>query len=120
MPLSERLRRSRKKRGLTLKDVNRATGISVSFLSEIERGKTNPSIETIKKLAQFYEVPLKDLMPNENRTLPTPLEEAKKQFDIPDEVIDLMLQVEFRSQKKLDTKEDWMQLFFSIKTLLGE
>jgi|LSQX01.1.fsa_nt_gb transcriptional regulator with XRE-family HTH domain len=120
MPLSERLRRSRIKLDLTLKDVNRLTGISVSFLSEIERGKTNPSIETIQKLANCYKVPIKDLMPDESRVLPDSLTEAKTRFDIPDEIIDLMLQVEFRSDKRHDTPEDWMQLYFSLKTLLGE
>jgi len=120
MPLSNLLRRRRKKLELTLKDVNKLTGLSVSFLSEIERGKTNPSIETIQKLANCYNVHVSDLVPDENRTLPDSLEEARVQFGIPDEIIDLMLQVEFRSDKKHDTPEDWMQLYFSLKTLLGE
>lgn len=120
MPLSERLRRKRKKLELTLKDVNKQTGLSVSFLSEIERGKTNPSIETIQKLAHCYDVPVSELIPEANRTLPGSLEEARTQHNIPDEIIDLMLQVEFRSDKKHDTLEDWMQLYFSVKTLLGE
>ena len=120
MSLSERLRRKRKKLELTLKDVNKLTGLSVSFLSEIERGKTNPSIDTIRKLANCYNVPVSDLVPDDNRTLPDSLEEARVQFRIPDEIIDLMLQVEFRSDKKYDTPEDWTQLYFSLKTLLGE
>jgi len=120
MSLSERLRRRRKKLELTLKDVNKLTGLSVSFLSEIEREKTNPSIDTIQKLANCYNVHVSDLVPDDNRTLPDSLKEAKVQFEIPDEIIDLMLQVEFRSDKKHDTPEDWMQLYFSLKTLLGE
>lgn len=120
MSLSERLRRTRIKSELTLKEVGQQTGLSVSFLSEIERGKTNPSFETIQKLAKYYRVPIKDLMPDGNRLLPDSLEEARAKFEIPDEIIDLMLQVEFRSDKKHDSPEDWMQLYFSLKTLLGE
>ena len=120
MLLSEKLRRTRIKLGLTLKDVNSLSGLSVSFLSEIERGKTNPSYETIQKLSKCYKVPIKDLLPEENRAIPDSLKEAKEQIKIPDEIIDLMLQVELRSEKKLDSKEDWLQLYYSVKTLLGE
>lgn len=120
MPLSERLRRIRIKSELTLKEVNQLTGLSVSFLSEVERGKTNPSIDTIQKLANCYKVPIKDLMPNEIRILPDSLEKARIKFNIPEEIIGLMIQVEFRSDKKHNSPEDWMQLYFSLKTLLGE
>ena len=120
MSLSERLRRSRKKLGLTLKDVNELTGLSVSFLSEIERGKTNPSIETVQKLANCYKVSVSDLVPDESRSVPDSLKAAKDQFGISDDIIELMLQVEFRSEKKHNTPEDWMQLYFSLKTLLGD
>jgi len=37
-------RRERKRRGLTLAQVNEATGLSTRFLSEFERGKQNASV----------------------------------------------------------------------------
>lgn len=119
MSLSERLRTKRKKLGLTLKEVHERTGLSVSFLSEVERGKTNPSVETLKKLANCYNVPVSELVPEENRELPNSLEEARDQLNISDDIIDLMLKVEFRSDKKYNTPEDWRQLYYSLKTLLG-
>ena len=37
--------------GMTLKETATAAGISFSFLSDIERGRTAPSLKTIRKLA---------------------------------------------------------------------
>lgn len=45
----------------TLVEVSEATSISVSFLSDIERCKTNPSLKTLYKLAAFYNVSMADL-----------------------------------------------------------
>jgi DNA-binding transcriptional regulator YiaG len=49
------LRHLRQSKNLTLNDVSQATGISVSFLSDIERGRTNPSLNTYTRLMIFYE-----------------------------------------------------------------
>ncbi len=52
--LTSTLKKARKNKRLTLKQVSQKTGISISFLSDIERGKTNPSQKTFKKLTDFY------------------------------------------------------------------
>ena len=49
--LGSEVRQVRKARGLTLKDLSGSAGISVSHLSAIERGTTNPSFEIVHKLA---------------------------------------------------------------------
>ena len=47
-------------RGLTLRDVERLTGISNCYLSQLETGKTNkPSFEVVDKLCKCYLVYLK-------------------------------------------------------------
>ena len=51
MKLSAKLRELRTKNNLTLKDLSAKSGISVSFISDIENGRRNPSIETLKTLA---------------------------------------------------------------------
>jgi len=53
--LGERLRLLRKERGLTLRQVSEATGLSVALLSQIETGKTDPSVTTLRKLAQVFQ-----------------------------------------------------------------
>lgn len=49
-----RFRRLRTRRGLSLAQVARATGISVGFLSALERGQMRASISTLRRIARFY------------------------------------------------------------------
>jgi transcriptional regulator with XRE-family HTH domain len=44
----------RHSRNLTLKGVAAGTGLSVSFLSDIEHGRGNPTLETLEQIAEFY------------------------------------------------------------------
>jgi transcriptional regulator with XRE-family HTH domain len=53
----------RKQRGLTLSELAVRTGISKSYLSNIERNlKQNPSIQVIEKIASVLKVDLKTLL----------------------------------------------------------
>ena len=54
--LGSEARQVRKARGLTLKDVSRASGISLSHLSGIERGASTPSMATLQALARALDV----------------------------------------------------------------
>jgi len=48
MKISAKLRELRKNNNLTLKELSQKSGISVSFISDIENSRRNPSIETLK------------------------------------------------------------------------
>ncbi len=50
----QRFRRLRARRGLSLAQVARATGVSVGFLSALERGQMRSSIATLRRIARFY------------------------------------------------------------------
>ena len=50
----QRFRRLRTRRGLSLAQVARATGVSVGFLSSLERGQMRSSIATLRRIARFY------------------------------------------------------------------
>jgi DNA-binding transcriptional MerR regulator/quercetin dioxygenase-like cupin family protein len=50
----QRFRRLRTRRGLSLAHVARATGVSVGFLSSLERGQMRSSIATLRRIARFY------------------------------------------------------------------
>ena len=56
-PLLRRLRG-----GLSLRDVNRLTGVSSSYLSKIERGERPPGANLLRKLAFAYNVDAEDLI----------------------------------------------------------
>src|SRR5271170_6056861 len=54
------LRRLRAKRGLSLAQVARSVGISVGFLSALERSQMSGSVGTLRKLARFYKTNILD------------------------------------------------------------
>lgn len=60
-PVGHFLRFRREQRGIKQKDVADAAAISVSMLSQIERGVTSPSIETLAHICKALELSLSDL-----------------------------------------------------------
>lgn len=62
--LGDKVRALREERGLKLKEVSEITGLSLTYLSEIERNAAPPSLETVKQLAGFFSVPIGALMTN--------------------------------------------------------
>ena len=50
----QRFRRLRVRRGLSLARVAKATGVSIGFLSALERGQMRSSISTLRRIARFY------------------------------------------------------------------
>jgi DNA-binding transcriptional MerR regulator/uncharacterized RmlC-like cupin family protein len=49
-----RFRRLRARRGLSLAQVARATGVSIGFLSALERGQMRSSVATLQRIARYY------------------------------------------------------------------
>lgn len=56
------LRRLRLERGLSQSDLARATGISSSFLSLVEQGRSDITIGRLLRLAEFYDLEINDLL----------------------------------------------------------
>ena len=54
----KRLRYIRRDKDLTQEQLAEAVGISIEFLSNLERGVNAPSFETLEKLATILEVPV--------------------------------------------------------------
>ena len=52
--MGKRIRRERQQRQLTLEQLSQSTGLSKSFLSQVERGLTQPSVTSIKKIARQF------------------------------------------------------------------
>src|SRR6478735_4717643 len=59
--LGERIRHLRKARGKSLKEAAVEAGLSVSFLSQIERGLSSASVRTLARLADALEVGIGEL-----------------------------------------------------------
>jgi len=60
MNLGDKLRAIRKSKALSLKELSLKTNkqISISFLSDIENGRSNPSIDNLKIIAGAMNVPV--------------------------------------------------------------
>jgi transcriptional regulator with XRE-family HTH domain len=50
--LGERLRDLRRRHGITLREVAAAAGVSESFVSQVERGVANPSMASLRRMAE--------------------------------------------------------------------
>ena len=61
MNIDSTLKNIRKSQKLTLRDVASETGLSLSFISDIERGRVMPSIETCQKLCACYGLSMSEL-----------------------------------------------------------
>jgi DNA-binding transcriptional MerR regulator/mannose-6-phosphate isomerase-like protein (cupin superfamily) len=59
--MGERLRRLRTRAHKTLKEVAQATGLSISFISALERGGSGASIASLRRLAGAYGVTMREL-----------------------------------------------------------
>jgi len=62
--LGQRIREERLRRQWTLEQFSEKTGLSKSFLSQIERGNTEPSITSLKKIAAQFGFSVVNLFPN--------------------------------------------------------
>jgi XRE family aerobic/anaerobic benzoate catabolism transcriptional regulator len=63
------VRRSRAKRGVTRRQLARASGASERYLAQIEAGQGNPSVIILKSIAEALDVPIIELLPR-NSTRP--------------------------------------------------
>ena len=60
--LGDSLRELRKKKRLSLRDVEQETGVSGSYLSQVEQEKSHPIADLLRKIAPTYGASLRELM----------------------------------------------------------
>ncbi|MBC2581876.1 helix-turn-helix domain-containing protein [Clostridium sp. DJ247] len=73
MKISKKVRDLRKQNNLTLKELSEKSGLSVSFISDIENERRNPSIEKLQDLAKALGVSADEFLKddtNENMNIP--------------------------------------------------
>lgn len=64
--LSERINELRKQRRWTLEQLSAASGVSRSMLSEIERGRANPTLAVAMRIAEAFSLTLDQLVLDSN------------------------------------------------------
>ena len=78
--LGDRLRAIRLARRLTLRDVAHAAGVSESFVSQLERGRTSASVATLQRLAAALGIEISDLFAEVQLSEPRVLRREARQL----------------------------------------
>ena len=95
LDIGQKLRKLRKVRGLRLQDLAVGTGLSASFLSMVETGKSDITFAKLQRIVQFYGITIGSLLDdagadrvitrsNERKTLDSPSEGVQIQLMVPD------------------------------------
>ena len=69
--MGNNLRSVRKKKGISLQEIADNIGVSKSFLSQVENGKTSPSLSTLKEITGYLNISISSLL------------EADQAWDVP-------------------------------------
>jgi transcriptional regulator with XRE-family HTH domain len=141
--LGSRVRARRQRRGWTLKDLADHTGLSVPYLSDIERNSlANPTLDTLTTLAIALKISVTDLLGGQPASsVGPPLSLSLQRFvrsddftrrvqrlarvanrpedEIRQEVIDFLATAPKRASGELTT-EDWRRLLTYYASLLEE
>lgn len=64
--IGKRIREERKKKGITVDDLAANVGVSQSMISQIENGRTSPSLDTLWNISNCLEVPIFHFFKNIN------------------------------------------------------
>ncbi len=91
-PVGERLRQLRQGRGMSLNQVAAGTGISPSFLSLVENGRSDITIGRLTRLIEFFEISITDILPSPEAAEPNIVRADERQLiHSPAEGIDVFM-----------------------------
>ncbi|NLK96685.1 MAG: helix-turn-helix transcriptional regulator [Epulopiscium sp.] len=68
MEFGKQLQLLRKKFKMTLSDLSKASGVSPSFISALERGEKNPTLDTLLKLSKAFNLNVSELLGQNSAT----------------------------------------------------
>lgn len=72
MSLGTRIEEKRKETGLSQESLGTLVGVSAAFISQVEKGKRNPSYGLLQKISTELDVPLEYLVGGDTKTLEDP------------------------------------------------
>ncbi len=130
MKLKDRLAELRRERGLTLRQlreqIEQRSGeqLSISYLSELERVDTTPSMDTLTRIARGYDLSLPDLLapveffdePTDAR-YPASLRAFAQDRHLSPEWVETLARVEHRG-KRPDSEVEWDAIYTLLRAFL--
>jgi transcriptional regulator with XRE-family HTH domain len=129
LTLGTKLRTLRKEHGWSLSYTAKVSGISVAYLSKLELGQSNPTIDILTKLASTFRMSIDELTQNTSEkqlplSIPASLSEFLNHYskDFP-ELTDpdwtaTLANIRFRGRTP-SQREDWLTLFLDLKRALN-
>ena len=64
----EKIRQARRTQKLSLEELSSLTGLSSSYISQVERGIVSPSLSALSKMAESLDISISSLFPQKNGT----------------------------------------------------
>jgi transcriptional regulator with XRE-family HTH domain len=130
MTIGQRIRERRHEQGLTLKELAERTGLSLTYLSDVERDRTRPSMKTLVRISEKLGSTATDLMRSveglgelTEASLPAGLKDLINDPDwaphVDEEWVRTLMRVDYRG-KRPQTKQDWIHLFLTLQSVLDE
>ncbi len=129
MTIGQRIREIRRERELTLKQLADKSGLTLTYLSDVERNQTRPSLKALLRIAGALEVSMADLLSGveefgtaTDEALPAGLRELKDDPTIASQLDDDWLQTLQRLNyrgKRPQTKEEWQEIFMYLRRILN-
>ena len=128
MTLGQRLKQIRLDHKLNQGEVGKVANLSVPYLSDMENDKVNPSVDTIRKIAEAYDIALSDLFLNVgknpekvNGKIPSPFKDFVDMEDFQGEISadwqKLLLGINLRGARPKH-KRDYISLYLLLRRIL--
>lgn len=131
MELRERLASLRQARGYSLRELRdriqllSGERMSVSYLSELERESTTPSIEMLTRLAKGYEMTLRELLDPvaidtepAQVSYPPSLVAFVKGRNLSEQWLETLSRIEYRG-KRPETVDDWNAIYSVLRLTMA-
>lgn len=128
MTIGQRIREVRRERELTLKQLADKSGLTLTYLSDVERGQTRPSLKALLRIAGALEVSMADLLSGveefgtaTDEALPAGLRELKEDPTVAGQLDDDWVQTlqRLNYRKRPQTKEEWREIFMYLRRILN-
>ena len=129
MSIGQRIGEFRKRKGISLSQLAKESGVSKGYLSALEReGAQNPSVEALAKVARALGVPLHALIEEtqvdgaETGPLPEGLrklveERRRRGAPLTKDDLEMLLSIRYRGRQP-ESAEDWAYLYETIRRII--
>lgn len=82
--IGQKIRERRTGLNISLRELGKQTGLSASFLSQVENDQADPSISSLQNISRALKVPMFTFLDHDNQPEQVVRQDARKQLSFPD------------------------------------